>query len=343
VSGFPSPWIGLPAWTIKNVIRFANIFFVYFVSFVEQDFGRKILLAACKSIKCAFQDDDDSVILRTHSTVSNRLRQFLQGPEVVHCPTPEHPGKPMSETQKDLKSRLVAETKSLLGVWFYLALLLGSFATYRRLLLAEYHISFFRYGFSIVEAFVLAKVIILGRMMGLGERYLHRPLIVPTLYKTMGFSILVFAFTILEHLVLGRWHGKGPAEVMSEVMNQSIWSILAQVLVLYIALVPLFAVWEMERVLGEGILFDLFFKRKGSATPGAPTASGVESDGYGGAIPGPTIRISPHRLRPNEADFKRTDASKDTHPEFATAVKSDGRGIGRRQEKCHTARVRMAE
>jgi hypothetical protein len=182
----------------------------------------------------------------------------------------------MSEKKTYLKTRLLKETKTILLVWVSLALLLGSFATYRRLLLAEYQIAFFRYGYSAIEAFVLAKVIVLGRLLGLGERFRGRPLIVPTLYKTVSFSVLVLAFSILEHLIVGLLHGDGPTKVLEDVMNKGIWEILAQVMVLFIALLPLFAVWETDRVLGEGKLFDLFFKQRASLTPNPSAESATE-------------------------------------------------------------------
>ena len=182
----------------------------------------------------------------------------------------------MSEKKTDLKARLLEESRTLLLVWVYLALLLGCFTTYRRVLMAEYHMSYFRYGYSIVEALVIAKVIVLGRFLGFGERYRDRPLIMPTLYKALGFSLLVLAFSVLEHMIVGSWHGKSPAKVLDEVTNQAVWEILVRVMVLFIALLPLFAVWETGRVLGEGKLFDLFFKPRGSLTPKLSAGSATE-------------------------------------------------------------------
>ncbi len=183
----------------------------------------------------------------------------------------------MSEKKTDLKARLMEETKTMLFVWVYLALLLGSFTTYRKLLLAEYHISYVRYGYSVFEAFVLAKVIVFGRFLGIGERFRGRPLIITTLYKTLWFSILVLAFSILEHLIVGLCHGDRPAKVIEDLMNRGIWETLAQVMVLFFALAPLFAFWETERVLGEGKLFGLFFKQTASLLPNLSDGSGTES------------------------------------------------------------------
>jgi len=167
----------------------------------------------------------------------------------------------MSGQKIDKKARLVAEGKDMLAIFVYLAILLSIFTTYRRLLLAEYGIDYLQYGYSLIEALVLAKIILIGRFLRLGEKFGNRPLIVPTLYKTLCFGLFVLAFSILEHVVLGLWHGNNLTTVFEEIMSEGLWEILTRVLVLVVALVPLFAAWEASRANGEGKLFELFFKQ----------------------------------------------------------------------------------
>lgn len=71
----------------------------------------------------------------------------------------------MGEKKTGLRARLVSETKTFLLLFVYLAALFGAFTTYRLLLSAEYRIAYFRYGYALVEAMVLAKVIVVGRML----------------------------------------------------------------------------------------------------------------------------------------------------------------------------------
>ncbi len=170
----------------------------------------------------------------------------------------------MSEHGKDtrIQAKLVAETKTMLFLFVYLALLLGAFTTYRRLILAKYEIAYFHYGYSLVEALVLAKVIVVGRYLRLGKRFDHYPLIIPTIYKTFWFSLLVLAFSVLEQLIVGWLCGKTSAVVFEEILGQTSWEILANVLVLFVTLIPLIAVWETGRLLGEGKLFEMFFTRR---------------------------------------------------------------------------------
>ena len=166
------------------------------------------------------------------------------------------------EAKSGTRTRLLAEMKTVAVVSVYLALFLCAVTTCRKLVLAEYRIGYFHYGYSLIEALVLAKVIVFGSVLGLGERFRDRPLIVPTLYKTLCFGVLVLAFSVLEHLIDGWWHGETAGAAVEAILRQGQWEMLTRVLLVILAFVPMFAVWETGRVLGEGKLFELFFKRR---------------------------------------------------------------------------------
>ena len=166
------------------------------------------------------------------------------------------------EAKSGTRSKLLAQIKQVAVVSVYLALFLSAVTTCRKLVLAEYRIGYFHYGYSLIEALVLAKVIVFGSVLGLGEQFRDRPLIVPTLYKTLCFGVLVLAFSVLEHLIDGWWHGETAGAAMEAILRQGQWAMLASLLVMVLAFVPMFAVWETGRVLGEGKLFELFFKRR---------------------------------------------------------------------------------
>ena len=157
---------------------------------------------------------------------------------------------------------VIEEIKQLAGIFLFLFLFLGAFAAYRRLVLEEHGIAYAQYGFAAVEALVLAKVLLIGRMMHLGRRFQDQPLVVSTLYQTLVFSLFVLAFSVLEHIVLGLAHGEGVAASVRAVASAGKLEILARVVVILIALIPFFALSEIDRVLGEGSLAALFFRRR---------------------------------------------------------------------------------
>ncbi|HEY2585676.1 MAG TPA: hypothetical protein VGI81_07925 [Tepidisphaeraceae bacterium] len=166
------------------------------------------------------------------------------------------------EAKPGFKARLKKEAKSMFLLFLYLALLLGSFTTYRRLLLAQYHITYLHYGYAVIEALVLAKVILIGRLLQIGSRRVSRPpLIWPTLYKTLCFGLLIVVFNALEYFVDGLWHRDTLRGIVADFFRLGEREILSRVIVMVVALVPLFAFWEADRALGEGKLLALFFRR----------------------------------------------------------------------------------
>jgi hypothetical protein len=160
-----------------------------------------------------------------------------------------------------LKQKLSREMKQFLVIFLYLGLLIGAFNTYRWLLLAEYHVGYFVYGYTLIEALVLAKIILIGEALGIGERFSDRPLIFPTLYKTMLFALCGLALGIVEHLVTGFLHGKDLAGIFQEIINER-YELLSRMLIMFVALIPFFAFRETMRTMPEVKLFDRFFRKR---------------------------------------------------------------------------------
>ena len=64
------------------------------------------------------------------------------------------------------------------------------------------------FGFAIVNALVIGKVILVGEMMHLGRGYEKRPLWQSVLLKSVVFSVLVLVFHIVEEMVKRIIHGQ---------------------------------------------------------------------------------------------------------------------------------------
>lgn len=143
----------------------------------------------------------------------------------------------------------------------YLAVVFAAFTVYRRLLLAAHDITYTNYGVAIIEALILGKVIMIGSVFHLGRGLEDKPLIFPTLYKTVVFSVFVGVFTVIEHGIKGLWHGKGLIEGVADFFGKGFHELLAGCLIVFVAFVPFFAVKELGRVLGEKKIWTLFFSR----------------------------------------------------------------------------------
>jgi len=166
------------------------------------------------------------------------------------------------EKQAEWKRKIVHEMTEYWINFVFLAVVFFTFTSYRRLILAEYHVSYLNYGFAVIEAAVLAKIILLGEAARVGRKHEDKPLIVPTLHKTILFAIWVFGFKVFEHIVGGLLRGKGLAGGFNDLIGKGGYEILANVLVMISAFVPFFAIKELGRVLGREKLRALFFRKR---------------------------------------------------------------------------------
>ena len=161
----------------------------------------------------------------------------------------EDSGKP------GFKQKAKHEFVEFLIIAAYLAFFFCALVTYTMLLLKKYDLnSALNYGFAVVNALVIGKVILIGEMMHLGRGSERRPLWQSVLYKSVVFGVLVFAFHLLEEFVKRLIHGEPAGTVWHELHVEDV---LARTLVIFCASVPLFAFRELRRVLGEEKMYSL--------------------------------------------------------------------------------------
>ncbi len=164
--------------------------------------------------------------------------------------------------KRDLKKKIFHEMAEYWINVAYLTLVFAAFTQYRRFVLAAYDITYTNYGVALIEALILAKVIMIGAVFRLGRGLEQKPLIYPTLLKTVVFSLFVGVFTLIEHAIKGLWRGKGLAGGLVDLLGKGHHELLAGCLVTFVAFIPFFAFRELGRVLGEDKIRVLFFRRR---------------------------------------------------------------------------------
>ena len=163
---------------------------------------------------------------------------------------------------RSLKAKILRGMTKYWVYVLYLTLVFAAFTQYRRLILADVGIIYTDYWVALIKAMIFAKVIMAGDALKLGDSLNEKPLIVPTLLKTVVFTLLVSAFTFIEHAVRGLWSGVGSLGGLMDFLDKGYQEVLANALVVFAAFIPFFALRELGRVLGgESRLMTLFFKR----------------------------------------------------------------------------------
>jgi len=149
----------------------------------------------------------------------------------------------------------------------YLTLVFAAFTQYQRLVLAAHDIIYTNYWVAIIEALILAKVIMIGGVVRLGRGLEDKPLIYPTVYKTAVFTVLVAVFKVIELEIRGLLTGEGLAGGLAALCEKGLPLVLANALVVFAALIPFFGVKELGRVLGDAKIRALFFRNRIAETP----------------------------------------------------------------------------
>ena len=146
------------------------------------------------------------------------------------------------------------EFKDLVAISIYLAFFFCALATYSMVLLKKYDI-YLNYSFAIINALVIAKVLLIGDMAHLGRKAETKPLYLTILYKSFLFTLFVVAFHFLEEFVKRVIHH----EPSGTVLRNTHWDELAaRSLIVFAVFIPLFAFRELRRVIGEDTFYALF-------------------------------------------------------------------------------------
>ena len=134
-----------------------------------------------------------------------------------------------------LKERALEELKAFWLIALYLWLFLGCFTVYRRLILAETGVPYLHYGIALIEALIIGKVVLIGRMFGFTRRFDHMPLVVPVVYKSVVFALLVMLFGVVERIVSGWFHHQGLLSGLREIASVGVDELTARALMLIVA------------------------------------------------------------------------------------------------------------
>ena len=153
-----------------------------------------------------------------------------------------------SSSARGMKQKALHELRELLVLSLYLAFFFCALATYRMLLLREVHIDSLTFAFALINALVIAKVIMIGELAKVGRRHESKPMFVSAIWKAFVFGLLVLVFHFVEEIIKQLLHGGDISGAFHEVR---IDDLLSRSLVVFCCFIPLFGFREFRRVLGE--------------------------------------------------------------------------------------------
>lgn len=164
-----------------------------------------------------------------------------------------------AESPKSLRVRLWEETRLMLWVFLYIFLFLAALAAYRAVLLGAKGAPLSTILQCFIEAMVIAKVMVIGNALKLGDRFHLRRRSLRVLLRAASFTIFTLLFSGVEEWVKGLYHGQSTSQILQDLRALGPQLVLARAVVLFIFFLPLFLIWEVCRILGEAKAIVLFF------------------------------------------------------------------------------------
>lgn len=158
----------------------------------------------------------------------------------------------------ELSARARHEIRSYAVAALYLFLCLGAIQFYADAVLRAEGVGLVPIGFAAIKALILGKFLLVGEALHLGERFDRRPLIVPLVWRSLMFLLLLLALSVAEAFAAGALRGEHLAQIAGEIGGGTWMQRLAGGLLLWLVLVPYFAFRLTADALGPGVLRRMF-------------------------------------------------------------------------------------
>jgi hypothetical protein len=175
-------------------------------------------------------------------------------------PSPAEKGSP-SEHKPGLKAKAVDQFKEMLVITIYLWALFALLIINQSIVLARAEPDYQAHGFAIINALMLAKILLIGEDLHLGSRFRDKPLLYSILYKCFIFTLFIIGFHFIERVIGGVVHGRSIAQSFPTIGGGSVQGILSVGATVFVALIPFFAFREIARVIGHRELWSLLLTR----------------------------------------------------------------------------------
>ncbi|MDM0075511.1 hypothetical protein QTH90_14005 [Variovorax sp. J2P1-59] len=156
------------------------------------------------------------------------------------------------------RQRAINELKEVAIITAYLFVVIATVNVMKAAVLRDHGIDLAYWGVAIVKALLLAKFMLVGKALKIGEHNTRGPLIWPTLQKALAFALLLCVLTLIEEIIVGWFHHRTIGDSLSELFGARLAETLAGILILVLVLIPYFAFQMLSEALGERRLLAMF-------------------------------------------------------------------------------------
>lgn len=174
---------------------------------------------------------------------------------------------------RSFKQKAIGEMKHLSIVVVYVWVLLAVFRLHRAIILGQHGIEYAYVSgliFAFVNACILGKFILIGEALHMGERP-NGPLIYTIFYRSAVFSAILVVCHMVEDTLRSMWRAGSFLSGLPELSAATLIDEFSFALIVFVALIPFFAVGEFSRIFGRSEFQSLLFQRHANNAVSRPT------------------------------------------------------------------------
>ena len=160
---------------------------------------------------------------------------------------------------------LIEELLSFSLLAGYLFICFAALLYLKEAILEAQGVTFAPWGFAAIKAVIVAKFMMMSRRLDRHPLNDARPLILPTLYKSLAMLVLLIVLMVIEEAIGGVVDGRAIRQSLAELGGGTLHLRIGTIVILLLILMPLFAFRALGDRIGHRTLTRMFFQRSSGA------------------------------------------------------------------------------
>jgi hypothetical protein len=172
-------------------------------------------------------------------------------------------------TASRLTQGLLHGFRRFLFMFGYLYVVFTMFQLHEYIVLSEHDLSYTRLGFAVINALVLAKVMLIADELHLGVWFPGQPRIYRIVVRSVLFAAVMILFEVVEKTITGLIKGGSFIESVPRLAGGDLGTVMFG-LILTAILLPFFAFMELSNALGDDVVRKALLAKPERRTTGTP-------------------------------------------------------------------------
>lgn len=151
---------------------------------------------------------------------------------------------------RTLRQRVAHEMRQFMIMFLYLWALFGLFVLNESVVDRTHGNAMVFQGFALINALVMAKVMLLAELFDVGRHFRRWPLLITILVEAASYTVLFLAVHVLERVLVGLYHGESVSTSMPSFGGGGLAGLLTISAIVFVSLLPFFTFKHVARAIG---------------------------------------------------------------------------------------------